>query len=104
MSNFKYQDVKEKNLQTRVIKWLQSKGVYVINIWGNSFQRSGIPDLICCVNGKFVAIELKREGSRATPLQEYNIEQIIKSGGIAKLIRPSSFDELKKIIGGLLNE
>ena len=38
----------------------------------------GIPDLIICLKGKFVAIELKNEDGKASALQSYNIDKINK--------------------------
>ena len=47
----------------------------------------GIPDVIGCVNGIFVALEGKRAGAKADPsrekLQAYVCEQIRKAGGVA---------------------
>lgn len=45
----------------------------------------GIPDFLMCVCGRFVAIELKVKGNKPTKIQEYHTNNIIKSGGIAKV-------------------
>lgn len=51
----------EKEFQNEVIKFLKEQNIYYIKIWGGGYQRSGIPDLIICLKGKFIAIELKTE-------------------------------------------
>ena len=56
----------------------------------------GIPDLILCLRGKFVAIELKNEDGKPSPLQLYNIERIKQSGGQAFILRPSEFEKFKE--------
>lgn len=51
----------EKDFQKQVIEFLKQHNVYHVKIWGGGYQRSGIPDLIICLKGKFIAIELKTE-------------------------------------------
>lgn len=67
----------------------------------------GIPDIIACVNGTFVALELKRNKVEAMKnkgrivLQRYNIDLINKSGGFALIVYPEIWfnvlNELKKL-------
>jgi len=71
----------EQTIQRKILRELKDLGIYAYkNI---STNRKGIPDIIACVNGKFLAIEVKSKGGKPTKLQEYNIEQIRKSGGSA---------------------
>ncbi len=53
--------------------------------------------LVCC-NGYFLGLELKRPDGVVSDLQEYNIEQIKKAGGIAMAVYPKDFDRLKELI------
>lgn len=48
---------------------------------GEIFMRAGIPDIICCINGKFVGIECKDGDNEASTLQIAHGIQIRKSGG-----------------------
>lgn len=60
---------------------------------------AGIPDFIICVNGIFVALELKRDDkSKATKLQEYTLEQINKVGGLGLVVRPDNFDKVMEVL------
>lgn len=58
----------------------------------------GVPDLLCCVNSKFVGIEVKKPGLRghknrgATSLQIMQLRGIRDSGGYAAII--DSLEEL----------
>lgn len=61
-------------------------------------QRSGIPDLLCCVNGYFVAIEVKASKGKASELQLWNIQKIKEAGGIALVLYPKYFEDFKKLI------
>lgn len=51
-------------------------------IWGGGFQKSGIPDILACVNGVLLAVEVKASNGRPSELQKLNISRINKSGGI----------------------
>lgn len=55
----------EKEFQKQVIEFLKQHDIYYIKVWGGGYQRSGIPDLIICLKGKFMAIELKTDTRQA---------------------------------------
>lgn len=40
-------------------------------------------DRLCCIDGKFVAIELKAPGAKPTTLQEHCLRDIERAGGVA---------------------
>ena len=63
-------------------------------------NRSGVPDIICCLNGKFIAFEVKAEKGKITPLQEYNIQAIKVSDGNAYVVR--SVEEVKEILSKII--
>lgn len=44
---------------------------------------SGLSDLILCVQGKFVAVELKTATGKSTALQRLFLEKIRQAGGVA---------------------
>lgn len=94
----------EKNFENKVKKWLKAKGIYYFKYFGNAYSTAGILDLTLCVNGKFVSVELKAEKGKTSSLQDYNIKKIQESGGIAIVLRPSGFEDFKKIIEDLLND
>ncbi len=51
----------EKDFQKQVVEFLKQHNIYYIKVWGGGYQRSGIPDLIICLKGRFMAIELKTD-------------------------------------------
>ncbi|AGL03625.1 VRR-NUC domain-containing protein [Desulfoscipio gibsoniae] len=94
----------EKQLQKKVIKYLNSlPNTWFFKVWGGGFQRSGIPDLICCINGLFVALELKGTGGKSTKLQELNINNINAAGGIGLILYPADFKEFKTLVKEVSN-
>ena len=92
----------EKNFQNRVERFLKSEGVWYLKYWGGGrFTKAGIPDLILCVHGYFVAVELKAEHGTPSELQLYTIRQIQDSGGFAIVLYPSGFDQFVDFIHDL---
>ena len=73
--------MKEQQIQSKIIKYLKSMGAYVVKV--SIATKSGVPDIICCYKGVFIAIEVKAPGGAISTLQQWNIEQIRKAGGIA---------------------
>lgn len=94
--------MREKSYENKIKKFIESVGGWWVKFHGNAFTRDGVPDLLCCVNGKFLAIEVKGDGGEPSELQLHEIEEIKKAGGVALVSYPDDFDELKELIRGLL--
>jgi len=74
----------ESKIQSKILKELKAAGIYAHkNITTN---KKGIPDIIVCYRGKYVALEVKRPGGKPTELQLWNINEIRKSGGVAEIV------------------
>jgi Holliday junction resolvase len=75
---------KEQDIQSSIINYIKSIGGLPIkqNQIG-IYAQAGVPDIIACINGKFVAIEVKRPGQKPKPIQEVFLNTINKCGGIA---------------------
>lgn len=88
----------EKIFEGKVKAYLKSKGAYVVKQFGCAFSQAGTPDLLCCLNGHFIAIELKSDKGKPTKLQLIKLQQIKDAGGVAVLLYPKDFDEFKALI------
>lgn len=69
--------------------------------WFTSVQQlaiSGIPDYLLVIRGRFVGLEIKAEGGKATPLQAHNLGLIEKAGGVALVAHPSNWEECKLLL------
>ena len=64
------------------------ENVYPIKVTQVSMR--GVPDLIICVRGHYVAWELKVDGREATDLQQYVLDEIKGAQGIARTVTPST--------------
>lgn len=95
---------RESTFQTKIIKYLESQGAYVLKYNASGISKTGVPDLIACVNGVFVAIEVKAPNGVVSKLQEYNLKQIHNAGGVGLILYPKGFDEFKKIVTKIFDE
>jgi len=48
---------------------------------------SGIPDIIGCIKGQFIAIELKSKKGKVTKLQAHVLGKIREAGGVALVVK-----------------
>ena len=95
----------EKQFENKVKKYLKEKGCWFVKYWGGAeFTKAGVPDLLCCINGHFVALEIKSETGKTRELQFYQLNQINQSGGIGIVLRPSQFEKFKKLVEELLTK
>lgn len=89
---------KEKTFENRIKDFLKKEGCYFFKFWGTMYTRAGVPDLIACVNGWFVGIEVKSEIGRASEIQLQNISEIHENRGFAVIVHPEEFEQLKEMI------
>jgi len=89
--------MKESQLIQNIRKYLQSlPECFFWKEHGGQYGTAGIPDIIVCHKGRFIALEAKVGRNQPTRLQSATIEQIRKAGGIALVVR--SVDEVKEIM------
>lgn len=77
------------------------------SFWESIQQKAiqGTPDILGCVNGYFVAIELKATSdSKVTPLQEHKLLCITKAGGYAGVACPENCDDMLRELYKLSTE
>lgn len=69
---------------------------------GGQYGTAGIPDIIVCYRGRFIAFECKIGSNKPTVLQAITIRRIIKAGGYALVVR--SVDEVRQVISAFEKE
>ena len=68
----------EKDIQAKILEYLTKRGVFHFKAIVSS--KLGIPDIITCINGRFVCFEVKRsENARIHPMQHHIHEQITEA-------------------------
>lgn len=93
----------ESRLHRQIMKALGDEfpGSYFRKIHGNAFQHAGIPDIIGCVEGYFVGLEVKTDTGKSTMIQILEGQSIKKASGIHGEVR--SPEEAIKVIKEGLN-
>ena len=81
----------ESRLQRAIRRKLTHEvGGYWLKIAGGPFQKAGVPDILGCVNGLFIGLEVKRpdRGKKSEPseLQKIEIQLINLAGGTAGVV------------------
>ena len=92
----------EKKLQDKAIDYLNSRGIYNLNLFGDGWSGKGKPDLIACINGRFVAFELKVGENDLQDDQKLHRLWIKRSGGYH--YSPYTLEEFISIVEALSNE
>lgn len=92
--------MREKNIENSIKRYLKSKGAYCVKYHGNQFSQVGVADLLVCYKGRFLAIEIKNETGKTSPLQDVNIELVKKAGGISFVAR--SVEDVSRVIDNII--
>lgn len=91
----------ETLFKERVVRKLK----LIPNLWILKVQMVatiGIPDIIMCCNGKFIAWELKTLTGKVSKLQQHNLDSIADAKGIARVVNPDNLEECLKELRSLL--
>lgn len=84
----------EKRIENSIKQWLETNNFWLIKIQGGcNAPSTGVPDILTCIKGRFVAIEVKTPTGKITKIQQYQIDQINKSGGFSVVV--TSLSELR---------
>jgi Holliday junction resolvase len=88
----------EKRVKTKVESVLKSEGAYYFFPATHGYGRSGVPDIIACVNGRFLAIECKAGANKPTALQTREIESIRLAGGVAVVANEENWEMVRPLV------
>jgi hypothetical protein len=93
--------MKESTVTRNIVAYLKDlkrtgKRIWFSKLHGGPMQKAGLPDLIVLYRGVFLAIEIKRPGGKATPLQLHTLAEMEKAG--AQTIVASSVEDVAGFI------
>lgn len=90
----------EKEITSAIMRYLKS--VPECFCWkehGGMYGTAGLPDIICCFKGRFVAFEVKTPSGRLTKLQEATMRKIRDAKGEA--FKLTSVEDVRTVLDGL---
>ena len=88
----------ERRVKAKVSRVLVKLGAYYIMPVTGGYGNSGAPDFLVCLHGRFIGIECKAGKNTPTPLQEKNLRQIERSGGIALVVNDENVDVIEETL------
>ena len=88
----------EGKVKKQVKKILDDIGAYHFSPMTAGFGRSGVPDIIACVKGKFIGMECKAGKNEPTLLQKHNMKLINQSGGLSIVVNESNIEALLTLV------
>jgi len=86
----------EGKVKKKVKEILDALGAYYFSPQAGIYGKSGVPDIIGCIKGRFFAIECKAGSNTTTELQKKEIGKIRDAGGIALVINETNLDAVKE--------
>lgn len=94
----------ESLLVKKIKAMLDSHGALAIKVHGGPYQQAGIPDLLVCLHGNFIGLEVKVPERRntLTKLQQQTLDEIKRAGGISAVV--TSVEEAESAIRGVLDQ
>jgi hypothetical protein len=84
----------ESKVKDKIKAILKEHGVYYAMPIGTGYGNAGVPDFLCCVDGRFFAIEAKANGGKTTALQDKNLRDIEAAGGITCILNEDNISAL----------
>ncbi len=82
----------EAKIVSAIKKALVERGAWVVKTHGSP-HLAGLPDILVCYQGRFIALEVKRPETRntVTPRQQHFLDAIAAAGGTTAVV--TSVDE-----------
>ena len=86
---------KENSIQAEILTFLRGdkkKGIKGIGGWwlnfhgGDPYMPRGLPDIIGCFNGRFIAFEVKRPGEAPRKIQGKMLRTLAKAGALTATV------------------
>lgn len=90
----------EKDIVNAIMRYLKTVPMcFAFKEHGGMYGTAGLPDIICCYRGRFVAFEVKTPTGRLTKLQEAMIRKI--NAAMGKAHKVTSVEEVQHILSTL---
>lgn len=88
----------EKKVKQRAVAQLKAMGAYYFYPATGGYGSSGVPDIVCCYQGRFIGIECKAGKGKTTALQDKNLHEIREAGGTALVVNEENVDEITDLL------
>jgi len=93
---------REAAIQAEILRYLRSLGFWCWAVKAAVCNERGVPDILCCYRGRFVALEVKTDGGKLSGPQRTQIQRIRRASGRAHTVR--TLQQAKEILAGIDRE
>ena len=87
----------EAKVKKKVVDVIKKNDAYYFFPATGGYGRSGVPDVVCCYRGYFVAIECKAGTNKPTPLQEAEMAKIRQAQGFTLVVNEDNIDDVQDV-------
>ena len=93
----------EKDIVSAIMRYLKTvPHTFCWKEHGGMYGTAGLPDIICCIGGRFVAFEVKTPTGKLSKLQETTIQKIKTAKGEAFMV--TSVGEVSAIVSKMRSD
>lgn len=86
----------EGKVKNKVVTLLKELGFWFCFPVAAGYGVRGIPDILICAQGRFIAVECKSGDNKPTALQEFQLAGIRRAGGVTFVVNEASFPAFEK--------
>jgi hypothetical protein len=93
----------EKKVKNKVVAILKTYECYYFYPVATGWGSSGVPDIVACLDGHFIGIEVKADmkKNRPTTLQQKHLDEIKAKGGVSMVVDANSLNDLVGVLEAL---
>jgi Holliday junction resolvase len=84
----------EAKVKKKVVDVLKKNGAYYFFPATGGYGRSGVPDIVSCYRGVFIAIECKAGSNKPTALQEAEMRKIREASGFTLVVNEDNINDV----------
>lgn len=99
-----YRMQNEKAVKEKCKRILKKYGAWCTFPHQRGYSLAGVPDILACVRGSFIAIECKSGSNKVTARQQTQLDQIQQAGGMTFVINESNIELLEGFLETLCGE
>lgn len=89
----------ETRIQRAIQQMVKERGGFIFKVHGSELMMVGLPDLISCYCGYFIAFEVKTATGKVSPAQRLRMRQIMGASGIVVVAR--SVSDASKVLDAI---
>jgi Holliday junction resolvase len=88
----------EAKVKKKVVDVLKKNGAYYFFPATGGYGRSGVPDIVSCYRGVFIAIECKAGTNKPTPLQQAEMGKIKQAQGFVLVVNEDNINDVSILL------